>query len=189
MLWRAWHWLFHNLPVGAGGLLLGTPKAASSAGWTSACPSASLHRASAWVPAVLVTLSWTPSTLSMSFLYWTWGHKRTQCSKCSVMTGVETDNRFPGSTAYALVNTPGPPGPFLQRCSPGSQCPGYAVAQGSSSSSQVQSFAFVLAEFHKIPVSLFRSLWMAALPSSVSTSPFQSAVICKLDESVHHHLL
>lgn len=116
------------------------------------------------------------------------------------------DNHFPGSTAYTTQDTFGllccqrtllahaqpavPPDPH------GLSCRGAPHAVGPQAMwlhralpSQVQRFTFVLAAFHKIPVSLFGSLWMAALPSNVSTSAFQSGVICKLDESTLHHLL
>lgn len=110
MLWRAWHWLFCNLPKGAGRVLLGAPGAAPSAGWASPGCSASSHRVSAQVPSVLVTLCWNPSTL-LSFLYSGCrvegrrkGHNTLNVkwfNDCSV----EMDNHFPGSTAYDLVNT------------------------------------------------------------------------------------
>lgn len=158
MLWRACHWLFCNLPIGAGGLL-GAPEAASSSGWASPGPSASPHRVSAQVPAVLVI----PLPNSFHFInifpVLGVGHKRTEYSKCSVMS---VDYRwiinspdlppmlwlikprillasFASSARcwlmFSLVSW-GPSGRFLkfprQRCFPGSWSPGYAVAQGSS---------------------------------------------------------
>lgn len=105
------------------------------------------------------------------------------------------DNHFRGSSAYALLNTtqdtfghlccqhtllvhaqpPVPQDAQVLYCRDAPQAAGpQAMQLHRVLFSQVQSFAFALAEFRKIPVSLFRSLWMAALPSSVSTSPFQS---------------
>lgn len=175
MLWISWHCLFGNLPT-----VLGAAVMCSQSLLFYRLGPVLLPHLPLMGQVLKLWLSCSPSAellLIYQCLEWT------QYSKCSVMT--DDDNHFPGSTAYALVNTIQDTfGLLCCQCTLLS-CSAYcgnlpqvlfcrAVSQAACPQpalcpkvlpSQTQSFAFVLDKFCKNPVSMFRSPWRAALSS------------------------
>lgn len=92
-----------------------------------------------------------------------WGGNHTLCL-CSQFSRLFTTTAH-AQLLFNLLSTRTPSMSFLQCCCPG---PAYRVTQGCFLSGA--GLALVWAESHKVPVSLLKALWIAALPCSVTAT-------------------